>query len=334
MKIALILRDPDKGGHSIEMLFELLGEALRSHAEVVELHWRGWRHLRAFLRELRAARADVHHITGDVNFLSLLLPRGCTVLTIHDIDHYRKTLSGWRKWVYRWLWFDLPLLCVDSIVTVSDKTAVLIESDLGIPNSRIRIIPNFISPAFAPSPKAEIGTPPVVLQIGTGPQKNLPRLFQALSGLRTRLVLVGRMTPDQQANLEASGVDCTNLINLSMDEVIAQYRAADIVAFASLYEGFGLPIVEAQTIGRPVITSNRPPMSDVAGDGALLIDPEDTQAYREALVSLMEDATLRAELVARGAENARKFSLESSVQAHLVLYRQLISGQTKTEVPR
>lgn len=334
MKVVLIERNPSLGGHSIEALFDQLGAALSKRIEVVRIRWYGWRHLFDFMRKVYAERADIYHITGDVNYLALVFLCGRVVITVHDIDHYNKTLRGWRRLIYRFLWFDLPLRRAAAIVAVSQTTAHLMVRKLGIDPRRIEVIENFISADFQPIPKWDLSDPPVILQLGTGPQKNLERLFSALSGQRCRLVLIGQMTPDQRALLDESDVEFANYSNISCDEVIAQYGAADIVTFASLYEGFGLPIVEAQAIGRPVITSNRPPMTDVAGDGAMLIDPEDTGAYRAALVSLLEDPLLRADLVERGTENARRFSLDAAVQAYLDLYHRLSLGEAVIGTPK
>jgi glycosyltransferase involved in cell wall biosynthesis len=110
---------------------------------------------------------------------------------------------------------------------------------------------------------------------------------------------------------------------LTDEELVAAYRRSDMVVFASLYEGFGLPILEAQAIGRPVITSNFGAMREAAGEGALLVDPYSVEAIREAIMRIKNELGLREELVCKGRENAEKFRADAIALKYAQIYRAL-----------
>jgi glycosyltransferase involved in cell wall biosynthesis len=102
------------------------------------------------------------------------------------------------------------------------------------------------------------------------------------------------------------------------------YRDADIISFPSTYEGFGMPILEGQAAGRPVLTSDLEPMRSVAGQGgALLVDPQSVDAIREGFLRLMNDGFLRARLIAAGRDNCSRYTLEAVAASYLALYRTL-----------
>jgi glycosyltransferase involved in cell wall biosynthesis len=104
-----------------------------------------------------------------------------------------------------------------------------------------------------------------------------------------------------------------------------QYRMADIVCFASLYEGFGLPILEAQATGRPVVTSDRCSMPYVAGGAALLVNPESVDSIRSGIQSLIDNAQLREQLIVQGLENVKRFRISTMCEKYAELYQRVLN---------
>jgi alpha-1,3-rhamnosyl/mannosyltransferase len=164
------------------------------------------------------------------------------------------------------------------------------------------------------------------------PRKNLARLVRAYASLpattkaRHPLVIVGargwlnRDLEQTIAPLEASGI-VRRLGYVGEDELPQLYAGAHAFAFPSLYEGFGLPVLEAMASGVPVLTSNVSSLPEVAGDAALLADPTDEESLRDGLARLLDDAAWRTNASARGIARARAFPWSRCVEATIEAYR-------------
>lgn len=313
---------------SLERLFGQVRAALSANvAWDVHLSPFASRGLLPRLRNLwsawRAGRGKLCHITGDVHYLALVLPRRRLVLTIHDCAVLHR-LHGWRRQLLRCLWFAWPVRLAAVVTTISEATREDLRQWLAPAQwAKVRVIPNCVRTEFVPTPKAWDDASPVFLQVGTGWNKNLLHVAEALRGLTCRLWIVGPVDDRQRAFLQSSNIDFDCLGRLSDAELADAYRRCDALVFASLFEGFGLPILEAQATGRPVITSNRGSMPEVAGDAALLVDPDDVSAIRAALVRLMADPDLRQSLARRGFDNIRRFQPESIAAQYEAIYREL-----------
>lgn len=270
----------------------------------------------------RKGRGDVNHITGDVHYLTFMLDPKRTVLTVHDLVLLGR-LRGIRRWIVWLLWYWLPVKRSRAIVTISEATRSALLGSVRCAPGKIRVIHNNVSDEFQRSPRPFNSAYPRILQIGTKSNKNLERVAKALSGIPCRLVVVGPLSDGQSAVLHQCAIDYENHVGLSREALVAQYASADMLLFASTYEGFGLPIVEAQAVGRPVVTSNILSMPEVAGEGACLVDPLDVESIRTGVLRIIQDEECRSQLIETGFLNVERFRTAAVAQKYAALYREI-----------
>ena len=329
LHITHYLRQSRPGVFSIERLYEDVRAALPADCQA-----RTWtcRHpstgLWPRLRDAWAARkaqGDVNHVTGDIHYLTYLLGRPRTVLTVHDLVSLGR-LRGIKRWLLWLLWYWLPVHRSQVVVTISEATRNALLDSVRCDPAKVEVIYCPVSEEFQHSPATFNAVHPRILHIGTNPNKNLGRVAQALAGIDCTLVVIGRLSPEQTAMLAQHGITCENHSNLSRAELLDQYVRADMLLFASTYEGFGLPIIEAQAVGRPVVTSDLAPMPEAAGGAACLVDPYDVASIRQGVLRVIDDAAYRDDLVARGLRNVERFRAVRVAARYAQLYRALATG--------
>lgn len=282
------------------------------------------------IRYARRIETDILHITGDIHFAALAWPswrrnRPVLVLTIHDIG-FLAEFQGIKKWFFQKFWIHWPLRCVDHVVVVSKatKVAVLHEAPWYDPNM-VSVIPSIVPQHFEPRQHMPKNQKPVALHIGLASNKNLVRHAIAMQGINLHLRIIGEPRPPDLALLDSLGIEYSWKARLSTEEMQAEYARADFLLFASTLEGFGMPIIEAQVIGLPVITSDLDPMREVAGDAALLCNPLIPDSIRESILKIIHNNDLKHQLISSGFINVQRFSVHDVVRQHQNLYRRLSS---------
>jgi len=296
---------------------------------------------------LHRERPDVYHAPHYVLPAAVRCP---SVVTIHDCIHlmFPQYLPNRAAYAYARGSMWVSARRSDRILTVSQASKRDILHFFNVPPDKVVVVYNAIDEHFRAEPSEEHVARvreryqldhAFVLYVGNiKPHKNLVRLIEAFSQLRRHhddltLLIIG----DEISKLPAlrRAVHRHQLHKhvrflgyLNDDTLTVLYRLASVFVFPSLYEGFGLPPLEAMACGTPVVTSNVSSLPEVTGDAAVLVDPYDVDAIADGVRRVLEDPALAADLRRRGLQRAREFSWERSVERTLQVYRD-VSGQQR-----
>lgn len=235
---------------------------------------------------------------------------------------YYYYLKGIKKKVWKLLYIT-PLKRAAHITFISEFAYKQVSEVINLDTKKVQIIPNPVDLSFTYSPKEFNSKKPIILHIGTLDRKNLERTIEALGGIDCHLRIIGELKEQSKKLLKKYQIDYSNRMNLTHEEIVSEYRNADIINFPSLFEGFGMPIIEGQATGRIVITSNLSPMKEVAGNGAILINPYSVEDIRNAYLSVIQNKSIRENLINEGLKNIENYKVEKVVQQYTDLYKKI-----------
>jgi len=327
MKITYIYRKPgyiqrkpgDRTG-SIENVFNTIEKEIKDKYIYTEkIYHTGT--LFNTIKRIKATDADIYHVTGDVHYLALFLPRKKTILTVHDIGHFDNHKKTIRAYIYLLIWFILPLFFLKKITVISKHTKDKLQKILPFTKGKLTIIPNPLSIHIDELPKVKHNMP-VIMQIGSGWQKNLNNLIEAAKNIKCKLHIVGKPNEGIEKKLINLNINYEFFENVTDRELEKLYNNSDMLFFASFSEGFGLPIIEAQTAGVPVITSNESPMNSVSGGAAVLVNPHSVEEIKGAIIKLIPESEYKSNLIKEGKVNANQYSVNKIAKLYLRFYKE------------
>lgn len=330
--ISYIFRNPFDGQFSIENVFNPIIDYLRNYSnfdvniQMVPKQSQGIIPRLQIMSSLKRQKADIFHNTGDINFAHFFLKKNKVILTIHDCEFVNRS-KGIKNNILKLFWLKLPIARANLITVISNSTKEEVLRYVKCNPNKIIVIPNPIREEYIYSTKEFNIAKPVILQIGTKENKNILRLIEALDNINCHFRVIGKLTQEQEEKLIKHNIDFSNEYNITDSKMLSEYHKADILTLVSTEEGFGLPILEANSIGRVVVTSNISSMPEVANQAACFVDPYDVSSISKGIKKVIHNKVFRDELISEGLENAKKYSIKSIASQYIELYDLMIQSK-------
>lgn len=306
-----------------------------------------WRYFSTPLKLKSMKQLDIVHDTYEIGPLSFKMPFK-RIITVHDLSPFLfpDTFSSSTVLLHKIL-FSKTLRSVDKIITVSESSKYDLVTHFNVSEDKIKVIFNGVDTKFRPLTKDIINeflrtyniNFHFILYVGTlEPRKNLPTLLKAYHQLKKRninhkLVIAGKKGWKYQEIFET--IDKLNL----KDDIIftgyvpenylpALYNAADVFVYPSIYEGFGLPPLEAMACGTPVITSNTSSLPEVVGNAGIMVDPNNIDMLATAMYEVLSDDSLMKEMAKKGLDRAKLFDWKGCAAETLKVYEEFSSNNS------
>ena len=327
MKILYIYRNHNIA-FSIGKVFKPIENEMKRYADVqsIELPEASyglkalWKNIRFARNAVRNGGYDVVHITGSEHYLIPFL-KGLgakVVVTVHDLGSIYQNNNGWLRQRVKTLLFVDTLKHANRVTFISEKSRQEASQYTSLPTKVVDVIPDAVDSTYVRSEKNFNTECPRILHIGTKPIKNLERVCHALKGIKCHLRIIGKLKEEYHILLNECGINYSNSFGLTDEEIHDEYKKCDIVSFASVYEGFGMPIIEGQSVGRVVVTSNISPMKEVAGGGAVLVDPFDVASIK---IGFEEAIVNHEKYVSIGLENVKHYTVVAIAKMYFDVYK-------------
>jgi len=273
-------------------------------------------------------QGDINHILGDIHFISLFMNEKKTINTFLDC-RLANNFKGFKKFFYILLWFKMPIFRSKKITFISNFTKnEIFKLTNSNQKKNFSILP---VPLFTKKNSVCVNKKlNHILIVGTQPNKNIGNILKALSFFKSiKIYIVGEINLKDLNFLRQKNINFENFTNLKDLEIEKLYNKCGLLLFASKYEGFGMPIIEAQSSKTLVITSNIEPLKTVSGKAAVLCNPNNIYDIKNKFIYLKKNKLLQNELIRKGIVNSNKYKINELGKKYKLMYEKFLENDSQ-----